>query len=46
VLDPRNHRPAGEVTIALEARRLLPGIYIVRATTPEGDVAGKLVVLP
>jgi len=45
ILDPWNHRPAGEVTISLEARKLPPGMYIVRAITPEGDVAGKLVVL-
>ena len=46
VLQPWQHHPAGEVTIALEARKLQPGIYLVRAVTPEGDIAGKLVVLP
>jgi hypothetical protein len=46
VLEPWGRRPAGEVTIALEARQLQPGIYLVRAITPEGDIAGKLVVLP
>jgi hypothetical protein len=46
ILDPWGHRPAGEVTIALEARKLPPGIYLVRAITPDGDIAGKLVILP
>jgi hypothetical protein len=46
ILEPWGHRPAGEVTIALEARKLQPGIYLVRAVTPEGDLAGKLVVVP
>jgi hypothetical protein len=46
VLEPWGHRPAGEVTVALEARKLPPGIYLVRAITPEGDIAGKLVVVP
>jgi hypothetical protein len=46
ILQPWGHRPAGEVTISLEARQLQPGIYLVRAITPEGDIAGKLVVLP
>ncbi|HXS81619.1 MAG TPA: PQQ-binding-like beta-propeller repeat protein [Methylomirabilota bacterium] len=46
ILEPWGHRPAGEVTVALEARKLPPGIYLVRAITPEGDIAGKLVILP
>jgi hypothetical protein len=46
VLEPWGRRPAGEVTISLQARQLQPGIYLVRAITPEGDIAGKLVVLP
>jgi hypothetical protein len=46
ILEPWGRRAAGEVTIALQARQLQPGIYLVRAITPEGDIAGKLVVLP
>jgi hypothetical protein len=46
ILEPWGHRAAGEVTISLTARQLQPGLYLVRAITPEGDIAGKLVVLP
>ena len=46
VLAPRGHRPAGELTLSLEARRLRPGVYLVRASTAEGDITRKLVALP
>jgi hypothetical protein len=46
VLVPWGHHSAGEYTVELGQRQLQPGIYLVRATTPEGDLAGKLVVVP
>lgn len=46
VLVPWGHHSAGEYTVDLEHRQLQPGIYLVRAITPEGDLAGKLVVVP
>ena len=46
VLVPWGRHSAGEYTVELGQRQLQPGIYLVRATTPEGDLAGKLVVVP
>ena len=46
VLVPWGHHSAGEYAVDLGHRQLQPGIYLVRAITPEGDLAGKLVVVP
>src|SRR5262249_23483086 len=46
VLAPKRQRAAGEVSTSFETRRLSPGIYLVRARTTEGEIGGKLVVVP
>ena len=46
LLSPRALRPAGEHTFELAPRRLEPGLYLVRASTTDGNVTAKLVVLP
>jgi hypothetical protein len=46
--DPRalGHRPPARSPWRSRPAQLQPGIYLVRAITPEGDIAGKLVILP
>jgi len=45
LLSPRAARAAGEHAFELATRRLPSGLYLVRASTTDGDATAKLVVL-
>jgi hypothetical protein len=46
VLAPWGHLEAGEHTVKLGPHQLPAGLYVVRVTSEDGDMSGKLMVVP